>query len=69
MVKVVKVAAWRIGDRYIESAKEAERETRKLVIRELMAEDNASAYEDEADYMAHHWETIDKRVKEAMAGT
>lgn len=69
MVKVTKVAAWKIGDKFIESAKEAEKETRRLVIQELMAEDSASAYEDEADYFAHHWDTIEARTKAAMAGS
>lgn len=69
MVKVKKVAAWKIGDRFIEDAKEAEKVVRAEVIRELMKEDSASAYEDEADFFSHHWDTIEQRVKAAMAGT
>ena len=69
MVKVAKVAVWKIGNTYIESAKEAEKETRRMVIQELIAEESPSAYADEADYFAHYWETIEARTKAAMTGT
>lgn len=74
MVKVTKVAAWKIGDKFIESAKEAEAATRQLVIGELLAdlhEDDepfASA-EKLADWVSRNWDNILVRTKEALAGT
>lgn len=77
MVKVVKVAAWKIGDRYIEDAKEAERATRELVIRELLTEWSANGSGDPqlklkdsiANWVAENWDAIESRTKAAMAGT
>lgn len=77
MVKVVKVAAWRIGGRYIEDAKEAEREVRKLVIIEMLEDHPHKIWEDAdegatdnvADWVAANWDEIENRVKKAMAGT
>lgn len=69
MVKVSKIAVWKVGDLYIEDAKEAVKVIRKEIIREVISEDSLSAYEDEADYFAHHWEAIDQKVKAALAGT
>lgn len=70
MVKVTKVAVWKIGAAYIESAKEAEKETRRMVIKEmLVAEENMAIGESPADWFADNWDDINNRTKAALAGT
>ena len=70
MVKVTKVAVWKIGNTYIESAKEAEKETRREIIREmLVAEENMGIGEGPADWIADNWDEISNRTKAALAGT
>ena len=70
MVKVQKVVAWKIGNVYIENAKEAEIAVRAIVIREMMTEaKRPEKGKDEADWFAENWETIEQRVKTAMVGT
>lgn len=72
MVKVSKVAAWKIGSEYIEDAKAAEQRVRQLVVEELLAEQEESQLandEDVAEWVAINWEEMESRVKKAMAGT
>lgn len=77
MVKVVKVAAWCIGDKYIEDAKEAEKAVREEIIREMLEDCPDKIWEDAEDeatgnvanWVAANWEEIENRTKKAMAGT
>ena len=75
MVKVSKVAAWKIGSEYIEDAKAAEQRVRQLVVEELLSEENPDgdvmmgSDHDVAAWVATNWDLIVARVKEAMAGT
>ena len=72
MVKVSKVATWKIGSEYIEDAKAAEQRVRQLVVEELLEEQEDAKLcgdEDVAEWVATHWDLIVARVKEAMAGT
>lgn len=69
MVKVAKVAAWKIGEEYIEDAKAAEQRVRELVLEEMMEEQKATGIKAFPAWMAKHWEEAEARVKKAMAGS
>lgn len=77
MVKVQKVAAWKVGTMYIENADEAEKQTRRLVILELMEEQGGlqkplefdGSHDQVADWVIDNWDEVSRRTKAAMAGT
>lgn len=70
MVKVTKVAVWKIGPSYIEDAKAAEKEARRLIIREMMKKARRPRKgKDEADWVGDNWDEIERRTKAAMTGT
>lgn len=71
MVKVMKVAAWKIGEEYIEDAKAAEQRVRQLVLEEMMDEQKAAGIGDFSfsSWMAKNWDEAEARVKKAMAGS
>ena len=70
MVKVTKVAVWKIGNIYIESAKEAEKETRRVVIQEMIeATTDHPSNQVSGDWIADNWDEIEVLTKKAMAGT
>ena len=69
MVKVNKVAVWKVEGAYYESLDQAIKAVRTQAIRELIAEKKANQYEDEADMIADLWDEIETRVEKAMAGT
>jgi hypothetical protein len=68
------VAAWRIGDRFVENAEEATKMVRKLVVEELLSEKKLDAQTDFGDneeigqFVADNFDIIEARVKAAMAG-
>lgn len=71
-VQVEKVAVWRVNGALIADIVAATKETRRLVIEELVAEQSYVFMEDGEDlafWMADNWERIEVRVKAAMAGT
>lgn len=69
MVKVTKVAAWKIGEEYIEDAKAAEQRVRQLVVEEMIDEQKAAGIKDFPSWIAKSWDEIEARVKKAMAGS
>jgi hypothetical protein len=70
MVKVSKVAVWKIGDQYFPDAQAATKETRRLVIEEMLVqEENMFAGQSPSSWMADNWDSIEARVKAAMAGS
>lgn len=70
MVKVTKVAVWKVGNTFIEDFKEAEQHVRCEIIREmLVAEENMAIGESPAEWMSSNWDDIEARVKTALAGT
>lgn len=70
-VKVSKVAVWNVNGTLIEDVKEATKETRKLVIEELVNEQKKHFGIDDnvPEWVADNWERIESRVERAMAGT
>lgn len=70
MVNVTKVAAWKVGNTFIEDAKEAEKEVRRLVVMELIGEQpgDYSTVDLIADWVVDNFDKIETRVKAAMAG-
>ena len=74
-IRVIKAAVWKIGDKYFEELEAAEREVRRLVVLELLSEDNPEAEvmmgsdEDVATWVAVNWSLVEKRFKEAFAGS
>lgn len=69
MVKVTKVAVWKIGDRFIESAAEATKAARLEIIREMLVnEENQFAGQGPAEWMSSNWDAIEAKTKAAMTG-
>lgn len=77
MVKVTKIAAWKIGNKFFEEATEAEAEARRIIVEELLAEQNPERKFDQwfenpadiAEWISRHWAVIEARLKAAMAGS
>lgn len=75
MVKVSKIAVWKIGDRLVEDAATAERCVREIVVGELLRETNQKPtfepmqIDQVATWVAFHHNMIEQRVKSAMAGS
>jgi hypothetical protein len=70
VVKVTKIAVWKIGDQYFEDATKATAVVRQQVILELIQEDGAvlDCPENIARWVACTFDKIEARVKAAMAG-
>lgn len=74
-IKATKIGVWKIGDQYFEELEPAEREVRRLVVLELLSEDSPEAEvmmgsdEDVAAWVAVNWSLVEKRFKEAFAGS
>lgn len=74
-IRATKIGVWKIGDKYFEELEAAEREIRRLVVLELLGEDNPDAEammgsdEDVAAWVAINWSLVEKRFKEAFAGS
>lgn len=73
-IRATKIGVWKIGNSYFEDFESTEREVRRLVVLELLAEDNPEAEpfggdEDIASWVSLNWDTVEKRVKEALAGS
>lgn len=70
MVKVTKVAVWKIGNTFIESAVEATREVRRIIALELLEEgaDEQLTLSEAADWIADNHDSLEAKVKAAMAG-
>lgn len=71
-IRATKIGVWKIGDRYFEDFETTEREVRRLVVLELLAEqgpDGSPVDEKIAQWIAANWAAIEKRVKEALAGS
>lgn len=70
MVKVSKIAVWDVGGELIRDAATATKKARLAIIREMLSdEENMFQGQSPAEWMADNWETIETRVKAAMAGT
>ena len=77
MVKANKIAVWKIGHQYIENYEDAEREVRRLAIIELLEESGGvtepfqldGSYDQVASFISDHWDALEKKVKEALAGS
>lgn len=77
MVKVAKIAVWKVGAQYFESIEPATTAVRRAIIEELMLEDGEDGLIwDEvelngciSDWVSTRWNEIERRVKEALAGT
>ena len=72
MVKVTKIAAWKIGNEFFEDMARATTEVRRLVIIEMLEEEGPGMEgitpEDIASWIAGSFDKIEARVKAAMAG-
>lgn len=72
MVKVSKIAVWKIGNEYVEDSKEAEKAIRTAIISEMIAEVEEGqilSAQDTGKFVAESWDAISAKVKAAMAGT
>lgn len=78
MVKVTKVAVWKVDGSYFEDAKQAEKVVRQMVIEELLTEQAPGIEKWEHHFESRHemsewvsmsWDAIENRTKAAMAGT
>lgn len=73
-IRATKIGVWKIGNNYFEDFESTEREVRRLVVLELLAEESPEAEpfggdEDIASWVSVNWDLIEKRVKEALAGS
>lgn len=74
-IRATKIGVWKIGDQYFEDFETTEREIRRLVVLELLGEENPEGEvmmgsdEAVAAWVADNWAIIEKRVKEATAGS
>lgn len=68
MVKVQKVAVWKVEGGFYENLDDATKACRAVVIREILQEAKANEYEDEAAMFAALWDDIERRVDQALAG-
>lgn len=72
MVKVVKIAAYQIGERVVTSVAEAEKITREEVIKEILdAEMSFSGIvcpEDVAHTLSENWDKLNRLMTEALRG-
>ena len=71
MVKVSKVAVWKIGNEYIEDATRAAQAVRRMVIEELLRERQVRepmSIEQISEFVSTNYDQIETRVKSAMAG-
>lgn len=72
MVRVTKVAAWKIGDKFVEDVAEATKLIRRMVIEEILNEaygsKDAFDVKEIAEFLSSNFDKIEARVKAAMTG-
>ena len=70
MVRVSKIAVWDVNGELVRDALTATKRTRLAVIQEMLVdEENMFQGQTPAEWMSENWDTIENRVKAAMAGT
>lgn len=68
MVKVTKVAVWKVDGEFHEDLPSAIKACRTSIIREVLLEKKDESYFDEADMWSSNWEEIQRRLDQVMAG-
>ncbi len=73
MVKVTKIAVWKIENSYYENAKAAEAAARRIILRDFLSYEGVDLDEDQLDSLADklidNWDSFQQQVAAAMSGT